>query len=454
MEFLAALTQGFKLALRDPQGAIAHSPAAASWPSWGQRRHRLPHGLGVRGVSVDLLAGLDVREWLGLGLRWFHVIVAMGWIGASLYFMWLDATLAPPSPPRPGVEGDLWMVHSGGFYRVEKRRLGAGEVPTPLHWFKWEAGLTWLSGASLLGLVYYTTGGVYLVDPAVSALTPAAGAALGVGVLAAGWAVYDALWVSPLAARRPALTAGLSWALLLGLAWGLCRALSGRGAYIHVGAVMGTVMVANVWMRIIPAQRQLVAATQAGQRPDPTLGARAKQRSVHNSYLTFPAIFTMLSHHYPSTYGHPRSWLVLALLVAVGAGVRHVMIRHEHRGRARWTVAAVAACVLALLYLTSPAGLGARGPAAGGHPATFRVARQIVDSRCVSCHSRAPTDDVFRAAPNGVAFDTPQSLRAHADAIKARVLVLRTMPLGNKTGMTDEERVLLGRWVDEGARLE
>lgn len=398
---------------------------------------------------------MDLLDWLSLALRWFHVIVGIGWIGASLYFMWLDAQIEPPDPPRPGVEGELWMVHSGGFYLAQKWRLRPGELPPVLHWFKWEAALTAASGFLLLAVVYYLRGGIYLVDPAVSAIDPPSATALGIALFVASWVVYDGLWASSLGRDRPALAAAVSWLLLGLVAFAACRVLSGRAAFLHVGGMLGILMAANVWMRILPAQRELIAATREGREQDPTLGRRAKQRSTHNSYVTFPVLFLMLSTHYPATYGHRLNWLILCLMVVVGAGIRHAMIAHEHRRPAHWVWGPVAAALAVVVYLTSPAGMAF--PAAGAAPGErviFPVARRIIDLRCASCHSRNPTDEVFRVAPNNVTFDTPESIRARADLIRQRTIVVRNMPLGNKTGMTERERELLGRWVDQGARLD
>jgi uncharacterized membrane protein len=391
-----------------------------------------------------------VLDWLNLALRWFHLVVAIGWIGASFYFMWLDSNIAAPESPRAGVEGELWMVHSGHFYQVEMRRLSPGQLPKVLHWFKWEAALTWMSGIALLTVVYYLTGGVYLIDPNVSRIGTGGAVALCVGLLIASWVVYDLLWVSPLGRDHSGVATAISYGLLLAAMILLCRTLSGRAAFIHVGAMLGTIMVANVWMRIIPAQKELVAATAAGRTPDWTLSSRAKRRSVHNSYVTLPVLFMMISNHYPSTYGHRLNWLVLALFMVVGVGIRHLHITHERHRPAAWVLAPVAAALAVLVYLTAPASI-----ASGvGAQVAFPVARRIVEARCVSCHSAAPTDDIFRAAPNGVTFDTPESIRIRAEAIKQRTAVLKNMPLANKTGMTDAERDLLARWIDQGARLE
>ena len=391
-----------------------------------------------------------IREWLNVGLRWIHLIAGIGWIGTSLYFMWLDAALTKPNPARASVEGETWLLHSGGFYLVERRTLPAGQLPSPIHWFKWEAAMTWLTGFPLLVLVYYTPRGVYLVDPAVSSITPGAAVAVGLGLLVISWAVYDLVWTSPLARHGGRGATVLSWALLVALVYALTRVLSGRAAYVHVGAMLGTIMVANVWMRIVPAQRDLIAAAAAGRTPDSTLSTRAKQRSTHNSYVTFPVIFMMLSHHYPATYGHPLNWLILCLLIVVGAGVRHVMIARERGRPADWWLVPVTAALAGVVYLTSPAWFG--GGRHGGDRVGFVAAKEVIDRRCVSCHSEKPSDDIFRIAPNGVTFDTPESIRARAETIRERTVVLRNMPLGNKTGMTDAERGVLARWLEQEAR--
>lgn len=262
----------------------------------------------------------SISEWLNLVLRWTHVITGIAWIGSSFYFMWLDSHLEKPAKADENVAGRLWMVHSGGFYHVEKRYLAAGQVPDTLHWFKWEAAFTWLSGFFLLIVVYHW-GGI-AVDTGYSDLSPAAGAAIGLGLLAVSWLVYDGLWISPLG-RHTRLASLISFALVVGVAYFLSKTLGGRSSYIHVGAMLGTLMVANVWVRILPAQREMIAATQAGKPRDLTLGERAKRRSIHNNYMTLPVVFIMISNHYPSTYGNQWNWLVLAALMLVGAGVRH-----------------------------------------------------------------------------------------------------------------------------------
>jgi len=390
-----------------------------------------------------------LSDWVNLLLRWTHFIAGIAWIGSSFYFIWLDRAMGVPPAPRPDVDGDLWMVHSGGFYQVEKRRPGPGQVPPVLHWFKWEALLTWVSGIALLVLVYYL-GGAYLLDPAVSRIGRGAATALGIGLLVIGWLIYDTLWHSPLAAH-PRIAAAISLALLAGVTLALCRLLSGRAAFMHVGSLLGTIMVANVWMRILPAQRQMIAATQAGRQADFTLGERAKQRSVHNSYMTFPLLFIMLSNHYPATYASPVNWLVLLLLFVAGAAVRHAMIGPVRSSR--WALVPAALALAAAMFFSTPK--GAAAPVNPGSAAVppFSAVRAVIAQRCLPCHSQYQSDPSFGPAPGGVTFDTPESIARLAERIRVRAVETHTMPLANKTGMTPEERALLARWIAAGAPL-
>ena len=394
---------------------------------------------------------MSTFDWLNLLLRWTHLIAGIAWIGSSFYFIWLDAHLEAPKPGEATVEGSLWMVHSGGFYRVERRRIGPGQLPPMLHWFKWEAAITWMSGVLLLAVVYYLTGGIYLVDPAVSKLTTAQAAAVGLGVIAAAWFLYDALWQSPLA-RRAALASAVSLLLAAGATLLFCRLLGGRAAFLHVGAMFGTAMVANVWLRILPAQQRMVGATAAGRTPDFTEGDRAKTRSLHNSYMTFPVLFIMLSNHFPATYGAPLNALVLVLLVIAGAAARHVMIGKGPSRR--WAYVPVIAAFVGVFLLTRPAaGLlgGLPMPRTPGPVPAFAEVQRIVQTRCGTCHSRTPSAAGFATAPGGVTFDDAASIRRLAMRIYQRAVVTKTMPLANMTGITDVEREVLARWVEQGA---
>ncbi len=404
-----------------------------------------------REITVPMTSWL--AEWANLLLRWTHFIAGIAWIGSSFYFIWLDRALATPAAPRAGVEGDLWMVHSGGFYQVEKRRPGPGEVPAVLHWFKWEAMFTWITGISLLVLVYYLSG-AYLLDPTVSRISRSAAIALGLGLLVVGWLVYDGLWSSRLATRPPPrLATTISLILLAGVTYALCRLLSGRAAFMHIGSLLGTIMVANVWMRILPAQREMLAATRGGRPADFTLGERAKQRSVHNSYMTFPLLFIMLSNHYPATYAGPRNWLVLLFLFIAGAAVRHAMIGRG--ASSRWALVPAALALAGAMFFSTPktAVTGPTGATADTVP-SFAAVRSVVAQRCQPCHSQYQSDRTFGPAPGGVTFDTPESIVRFAERIRVRAVETKTMPLANKTGMTDQERELLARWIVAGAPLQ
>ncbi|MEW5917600.1 MAG: urate hydroxylase PuuD [Gemmatimonadota bacterium] len=380
-------------------------------------------------------------DWANLVVRWIHFTAGIAWIGSSFYFIWLDRHLTAASPARPRVEGEIWMVHSGGFYRVEKRLVGPSEMPAVLHWFKWEAALTLATGIVLLAVVYYLTGGALLLDPEVSTLRVGTATALALGVLAGGWMLYDMLWRSPVS-RHTGFATALTFVLLAGLTYVLFRALSGRAAYIHVGSLLGTIMVANVWGVILPAQQQMIDATARGVEPDFSLGERAKRRSVHNSYMTLPVLFLMLSTHFPQTYGHRLGWLILILLGIAGGAARYAMIgRSAHK---LWALVPMTASIIAVVALATP-----RAASSGGAAVAFAEARVVINTRCLTCHSAFPTDEIFRSAPNGMAFDTPEQIRAAAPRILERAAIQRTMPPSNKTLITDAERDVLRRWAQQ-----
>jgi uncharacterized membrane protein len=379
-------------------------------------------------------------DWANLLLRWTHFIAGIAWIGSSFYFIWLDRAL---------VNDSLWMVHSGGFYQVEKRRPGPGGMPSVLHWFKWEALFTWITGISLLVLVYYLSS-AYLLDPDVSHIGRGSATLLGIGLLAGGWLIYDALWRSPLAAR-PQMLSAICLALLVAITIVLCRLLSGRAAFVHVGSLLGTIMVANVWMRILPAQQQMIDATRAGRPADFTLGERAKRRSVHNSYMTFPLLFIMLSNHYPATYASPLNWLVLVLLFVAGAAVRHAMIGHSRSSR--WALLPAVLALAGAMFVSIPKSAAAPAATLGAAVPAFAEVRVVVAQRCQPCHSQFQSDRSFGPAPGGITFDTPESIVRVAERMRVRVVETQTMPPANKTGMTPDERALLARWIAAGAPL-
>jgi uncharacterized membrane protein len=394
---------------------------------------------------------MGAHELADLLIRWIHVIAGIMWIGNSMLFNWLDRNLErPPEKAKdPLFEGDIWLLHSGGFYEVEKKQLPPGKLPDPLHWFKWQNGFTWMSGICLLIVVYYLSAGAFLVDPAVSMISPRDAMILSVSLLAGGWLVYDLMW-----RFAPKIVAGVvSLALLGGIVFELPRILSGRAAYIHVGVLLGTLMTGNVWFRILPSQRALVAETKSGQAQDKRLAIRAKQRSIHNNYMTFPLLFIMISNHFPGAYSSPHPGAVLAVLMAAGAGVRHIMnIRFHWR---RWWVPAMVGVSLA--GLTGAIVLSAR-PASvpivfTGPTVSFVELNAVITQRCRPCHSATPTEKMFPVAPAGVMFDTPDQIERLAPRIRERAAVQKTMPFINKTGITDDERQLIGRWIDQGAKL-
>ncbi len=397
-------------------------------------------------------------DWLALLLRWLHLIAGVAWIGASFYFVWLDNHLQPPflaAEATPDIAGELWAVHGGGFYRARKYRLAPPVLPPTLHWFYWEAYTTWLSGFALLCLLYFWRADAYLIDPAVAALTRPQAIALALAFLCASWLGYDLLCRSPLARRAGLLATAIALALIVE-AWALCRLFSGRGAFLMFGAVMGTLMVANVLFVIIPAQRELVRAKQQGRDPDPAAGLRGKQRSVHNTYFTLPVLFVMISNHYAMTYGARYNWLVLVGMSFGGASIRawfvarHSAAHHGGRVPALPAVLGVLALAAVVIGLVPRRGQGAAtdGPVDGRvAPALERARAQlIIAQRCAPCHAAFPTQPGFSAPPNGIALDTLEGVRAHLADVQQQVST-RAMPLGNLTGMTEDERAALLQWT-------
>ena len=375
-------------------------------------------------------------DWLNLCVRWAHVIVGIAWIGASFYFIWLDDHLEPSRDPK--LAGELWAIHGGGFYRAEKYKLGPAELPATLHWFKWEAYWTWMTGFALLVLVYYAHAELYLIDPQVMPLSEATAIGIGLASLVLGLVIYEGLCRSGLSEST---IAGVLFVLLAAAAWGLTQVFSGRGAFIHYGAILGTIMSANVAHVIIPGQRRMVQAVSAGREPDPKDGAMGKQRSVHNTYFTLPVVFVMISNHYAMTYGSRWNWLVLVAMTLAGALVR-VWFVMRHKGRApSWVWLTGVACVLAIAIVLAPRS------GTGGAAAEISAVQQVVDQRCAACHAAKPTFPGMAEAPKGVLLDTPEHIRARAAQIQQQAVLTRTMPPGNITQMTEAERELLGRWA-------
>jgi uncharacterized membrane protein len=387
-------------------------------------------------------------DWLDLLTRWLHVIAGIAWIGSSFYFIALDNHLRPPKDPRDaeeGIGGETWEIHGGGFYNIKKYLVAPRILPETLYWFKWEAYTTWLSGFALMIVLYYLNADTYLIDKSVADLSPGEAVAISVGLLAAAWVVYDLL--CRLLASRPLVLAAVLLVLITVAAWGIGHLFSARAMYLQIGAMLGTMMVGNVFFVIIPAHWELVRAKQAGREPDPAANARAKLRSVHNNYLTLPVVFTMLSNHFPFTYGHSYAWLILVVLLVIGAWVRH-FFNLRHMGRTAWWIPASAAVAIAVLaILIRPQNESAAGTAT----VPFAQVASIVERRCAACHSDHPTK--VDAAPRGIKLDTPEEIKAEAQAIEQQAVQTKAMPLGNVTGMTQAERDVLGRWIAQGAKI-
>ena len=419
-------------------------------------------------------------DWISLFVRWFHVIAGVAWIGASFYFIWLDNNLRTPPKWKQdkGIKGDLWAIHGGGFYEVAKYAYGPEKMPETLHWFKWEAYTTWLSGFALLIIVYYFGASAYLIDPSVNAMSPATAISLGLGLIFGGLALYEFACRSPLAKYPLAFGIGLV-ALVCIVSYLSTQWFSGRGAYIHVGALIGTIMAGNVFFNIMPNQRKMVAAVADKKDIDPNWGASAKLRSVHNNYFTLPLLFIMISNHYPMTYQHPQNWLVLIAIMATAAWIRHFFnLRHIGTTKPGILVSGAVAMLAIALWVswpqaTSPQTLSQneilstsnkdQDSASHANGENYKEApdravgaaiseisnervTNLITTHCVGCHSRTPTDDIFKVAPLGVVLDTWEDIERFAPQVVRRTTVTKDMPFLNKTKMTDEERQEIARW--------
>ena len=391
-------------------------------------------------------------DWANLLLRWAHVITGMAWIGASFYFVGLDSSLTPPadgSERAKGIGGELWAVHGGGFYHHQKYPVSPAKLPDQLHWSMWESYSTWLTGFALFTVLYLFNAGSFLIDKAVFDWSPAAAVSTALGFFVAFWVVYDGI-CRLFGERRngDVIVGALVVVFIVFAAWLSCHLFAGRAAFLLVGAMMATTMSANVLMVIIPGQRKVVAALRAGLPVDPVHGRRGKQRSVHNTYFTLPVVFTMLSNHYGFVYGASFNWLVLVVLMLAGALIRvSFVLRHKALVNAKpvpwqWAIAGTLV-VIATVVVLHPAARPAA--AASAPPPTFAQVQAVVAARCQMCHNAAYSN-------KGVVLDTPELILKHAQEIDQQAVVLKAMPLNNATGITDDERALLGRWYDAGAK--
>jgi uncharacterized membrane protein len=392
-----------------------------------------------------------LTEWLSLVLRWLHVIAGIGWIGSSFYFIHLDLSLKARSGLPDGVQGDAWQVHGGGFYHMVKYLVAPARMPDELTWFKWEAYATWLSGFSLLVVVYYLGAELYLIDKSVLDLTAPMAAAVAFGTLLLAWLFYEALCRSPLGRHEGAL-ALVGYVFLVGVTYAFTHVFSGRGAFTQIGALVGTIMVANVFVIVIPNQKKTVAALLAGKEPDPKWGADAKQRSVHNNYLTLPVVFLMIANHYPLMFATRFNWLIVAIVLAIGPVIRHFFnSRHEGKGSPWWTWGVAVAGMLAVAWLS---GLGPKDAGTRADKVDIKAAQSAIMSRCGMCHMDGPVWPGVHTAPKGVVLDSPENIRRHAHLIEINAVRSHAMPPGNITEMTPQERQVVAAWLAAGAPLK
>lgn len=390
-----------------------------------------------------------MMEWLNLIIRLMHITFGIAWIGASFYFVFLENALNRTDNIRDELSGNLWAIHGGGFYYLEKYKNAPKEIPKELHWFKYEAYFTWLSGFCLLFVVYYFNSSSLLIDKNVLDISAATAIFLGIGSFIIAWILYDLLCKSPLVKKGP-------WFALTGFLFAVAFAFlyshifSSRAAYTHFGAMLGSIMAANVFFVIIPSQKAMVKAAREGQPFDPESGKHAGLRSLHNNYLTLPVLFVMISNHFPSTFGNQYSWLILALISLGAAGVKHYLNVKEKKQQAVWVMPVSILILLSAVFISAPS----KDPHACKSQVNFSEVNLIIQKRCVSCHSSKPTDDFYKAPPNGVIYDTPLDIVSKKELIMQRVVITKTMPQNNKTNITQEERDVIECWITQGASLK
>jgi uncharacterized membrane protein len=392
-----------------------------------------------------------INEWLNLFLRFAHLITGIAWIGASFYFVWLDNHLETPPKwkDEKGIKGDLWAIHGGGFYEVAKYKLAPPKIPKNLHWFKWEAYTTWLTGFLLMTLMFYVGAEAYLIDKRVADISQMQAIGIGLGSIVGGVAFYELLVRTKL--KDHGLILGVILLIFItAMSYGLTQVFSARGAYMHIGAIIGTIMAGNVFFGIIPSQKALVEAVKNGTTPDASYGLNAKLRSTHNTYTTLPILFIMISNHYPMTYNHSYNWLVLVGIIVITAAVRQYFVLAHFGKQKPLILVGSAAAMIVLAYLIAPVSKELSEAEKSQQLDISRV-EQIIKTRCGTCHSDKPTDDIFTVAPAGVMFDDIQAMSQWASRIKARSIDSKDMPMMNKTNMTDEERRYLAMWYEKGA---
>lgn len=412
--------------------------------------------LAILGILVntyllvqDSVLESHFMEWLNIVIRLMHITFGIAWIGASFYFVFLENALNRTEDVRDELAGNLWAVHGGGFYYLEKYKVAPKTIPKHLHWFKYEAYFTWLSGFCLLFVVYYFNASAFLIDKNVMDISATQGILIGIGSFAVAWLIYDVMCKSRLI-KNQLLFSIIGFAILIAFAWFYCHVFSARAAYIHFGAMIGSIMVANVFFVIIPGQKEMVRCAKLGIPLDPSLGKKALARSLHNNYFTLPVLFVMVSNHFPSTFGYEYPWMILGIISLGAAGVKHYLNLKEKKDLNVWILPVSVVILLAACFISAPS----TNPYECKKEVSFAEVNEIIQKRCVQCHSASPTDDANKVAPNGVMYDTPESIVAKKDLILQRVVITKTMPQNNKTNMTDEERNTLRCWIEQGANLK
>ncbi len=383
-------------------------------------------------------------DWLNLLIRWGHLIAGISWIGTSFYFVALDLSLRKDVSLPQGVAGEAWEVHGGGFYRVQKFLSAPDNLPPHLIWFKWEAYITWITGMLLMLVQYYLQADTFLIDPSVLSLLPWQAIAISLGSIIIGWLIYDGLCRSPIG-RNTGVLALCVYALIIAAAYGFTHIFSGRGAFIHIGAFIGTMMAANVFAVIIPNQGKITASLLKGEVPDPRLGQIGKQRSTHNTYLTLPVLLMMISNHYAIITGNHAAWALVGLIVLGGGLLRWFLLRHEvgdDLGQIGWAVPVIAALLAGAMMVTQPSSAPVYNIKVSDDEAFA-----IVQKHCTSCHSAKPTDPTIKEAPKGIMYSSVADMKRYATQIETQAVRNHTMPLGNKTGMSEDERAKLGAWI-------
>ena len=387
------------------------------------------------------------QEWMNIVIRWMHITFGIAWIGTSFFFVFMENSLHK-NKKRPELKGDMWMLHGGGFWFVEKYQVAPKVMPKGVHWFKYEAYFTWLTGFGLLCVVYYFNAEAMLLKSDGIDLTTWQAIGIGIASLALGYTIYHLMSLTPLL-KKPLLFGMTLFLILIGFAYFYTQVFNARAAFMHFGALIGTMMAGNVFFVIIPAQKAMVKATKDGTYLDPAIGQFAGLRSFHNNYFTLPVLFVMISNHFPSTFGHEYPWLILALLSLGSAAAKHYLNLKEKNQQSVWVIPIATLVLLSTVFITAPEPIGGEC-----ETVSFTEIYPIIQERCVSCHSSSPTDDVWTAPPNGVVYDTPKDITKLTDKIMQRVVITKTMPQNNKTGITPEEREKIRCWITQGASLE